>query len=308
MGKKGMREPGGGGKGRQGNKGGGSRQVKKARPAPSFPIPLAMWDFAQCDAKRCTGKKLARMGKLHDLRLQQAFNGIILSPRGTCTVSPMDREIVAAQGIGVIDCSWARLDDVPWKRMKMGPQRLLPFLVAANPVNFGKAMKLTCVEAISAALYITGYKEEAEDVLQGFGWGPHFLELNETLLEGYSNCKGPEEVIEYQNKYIAESEEQLAQRGSMMPGDEDEEEEEEECEEDAEEEGEECDEGEDDEEADDDEDCCPGNEAEDEGKETKEKENEGEEDKEKENEEKENEGEEGKEKEGNNGKEKVEGK
>lgn len=28
----------------------------------SFPVTLRMWDFQQCDSKRCTGRKLCRFG------------------------------------------------------------------------------------------------------------------------------------------------------------------------------------------------------------------------------------------------------
>ena len=58
----------------------------------------------------------------------QRFNGIILSPLGTKTVSPADREIILSHGLAVIDCSWNRIDELPLNKMKGGNPRLLPYL------------------------------------------------------------------------------------------------------------------------------------------------------------------------------------
>lgn len=82
-----------------------------------------MWDFGQCDSKRCTGRKLERIGYVKSLKVSQKCSGVILSPTGQRAVSPSDREIVAFGGVGVIDCSWAKLDEVPFQRIK-GEERL----------------------------------------------------------------------------------------------------------------------------------------------------------------------------------------
>ncbi len=169
-------------------------------------LKLRMWDFSQCDPKRCTGARLSRRGILQSMPLRQPFRGIVLSPNGKISVSPSDKDILEENGISVIDCSWARLAEIPFHQMRAGHHRLLPFLVAANPVNYGRPSKLSCAEAAAATLYICGRVEGAKSIMSEFGWGTEFFKLNEELLELYRTAKDAEDVIARQNKWLANAE------------------------------------------------------------------------------------------------------
>uniref|UniRef100_A0A914UHZ2 18S rRNA aminocarboxypropyltransferase n=1 Tax=Plectus sambesii TaxID=2011161 RepID=A0A914UHZ2_9BILA len=165
-------------------------------------ISLAMWDFKQCDPKKCSGRKLERLGVIKDLKLTQKFHGVVLTPLGQATISPADRQMVEERGLAVVDCSWHEVEKTPLHRIKAGASKLLPYLVAANPVNYGKPCELSCAEALAAGLYITGFKDAAAIVLSKFKWGPGFLTLNEDLLEVYAACSDSADVIRRQKEHL----------------------------------------------------------------------------------------------------------
>lgn len=95
-------------------------------------VPVAMWDFNHCDPKRCSGKKLARFGLIIDMKVGQKFRGISITPKGKIPISMSDREIVATNGLAVVECSWARLDEVPFHKIRSPNERLRECLLIAS--------------------------------------------------------------------------------------------------------------------------------------------------------------------------------
>ncbi|KAG5155340.1 hypothetical protein JHK82_013309 [Glycine max] len=139
-----------------------------------------------------------------ELRVSNGFGGVVLSPAGNQCVSREDYSLIQKKGLAVVDCSWARLDDVPFMRLRCAAPRLLPWLVAANPVNYGRPCQLSCVEALSAALTICGEEKTANLLLGKFKWGHAFMSLNGELLRAYSKCQNSAEIISVQNAWLSQ--------------------------------------------------------------------------------------------------------
>jgi pre-rRNA-processing protein TSR3 len=122
---------------------------------------------------------------------------LVLSPFSEKALSPEDK---SAPRLAALDCSWAHAEEV-FQRLSLN-ERALPFLVAANPVNFGKPFKLSTVEALAAALVILGMSQQAELILSKFSWGHVFLELNREPLAEYASAKDSSEVVKIQACYL----------------------------------------------------------------------------------------------------------
>lgn len=163
-------------------------------------IPILVYDKDQCDPKKCTSKRMEKFGLAKEVPLNRIPAGcIVLSPFGKETLSPADLKY-AHKGIVVLDLTWTHIDEIPHIRGEKA--RKLPYLVAANPINFGKPWNLMSAEAVLASLLILGQDEQAELFMPRFNWAPTFVQINRELLEAYRGAKDCAEVERIQNEYI----------------------------------------------------------------------------------------------------------
>ena len=170
-------------------------------------IPVhAIW-LAQDDPKKNTAIRAAKDGLL---RIHKDFKrlpkrGIILEPLCGKVLGPEDRPVFENKGALVgLDCSWAHIEESVeqvMRKTRLKP-RMLPLLLAANPVNWGKPGKLTTVEALAASLYLLGRQEQCRTLLSKFRWGERFLELNKEPLEAYAQAKSSADLVALQFEFF----------------------------------------------------------------------------------------------------------
>lgn len=162
-----------------------------------------IYHAGQCDPKKCTGLRLSRMNKA------SIFNHIRQIPRGSVVLNPIaevafssaDRQSMLQGGLVALDCSWRQAESI-FHESRRGTQRALPYLLAANPINTYKPIKLSTAEALAAALYIAGMENGAEDLLSVFKWGPNFIVLNKEWLDAYAECSTSSEIVEVQSEIM----------------------------------------------------------------------------------------------------------
>lgn len=155
------------------------------------------------DPRKCTARKMVRFGMAKPIRRLSEIPGsaIVLDPTSSRALSPEDRGAMLEHGFAVLDLSWNMLDRTPSAIMSR-QRRALPFLLAANPVNWGRPLQLSSVEAAAAALYIAGEVTQATGMLAKYSWGVNFLVLNREPLERYRKAANSSEIISIQSEYV----------------------------------------------------------------------------------------------------------
>lgn len=169
-------------------------------------IRLFALHIPQDDPRRNTARKLARHGLLELCTSPRALprGAVILDPFAGRALSREDGPLLRERGLAALDCSWrnAEASYAILRERRDLHGRALPFLVAANPVNYGKPFKLSTAEALAAALSIAGEPEQAKGLLDKFKWGQSFLAMNREPLAEYASARNSLEVVEKQSLFL----------------------------------------------------------------------------------------------------------
>jgi pre-rRNA-processing protein TSR3 len=157
---------------------------------------IFVYMMGQDDPRKCTASLLTRKGLAIPIRRlsQIPESAIVLNPASPRFLLPSDTTNSVRAGVVAIDCSWERADAIFMKHFR-GANRKLPALMAANPVNYARIGRLSTAEALSATLYIMGFRQRAKEILSLFRWSRTFFDLNRELLERYARASDEQSIV-----------------------------------------------------------------------------------------------------------------
>ncbi len=168
-------------------------------------IRLYAYHAGQCDPKKCTSRKLERLGLITFVARPASLPAgtVLLTPAVERALSRADARRAERHGLSVLDLSWKLTEAAGgFPSVPKATGRALPYLLAANPVNYGKPFVLSSAEAIAAALVVFGREDEAKEVLSKFSWGEQFLHLNREPLDAYRAAEDSAGVVAAQAEFI----------------------------------------------------------------------------------------------------------
>jgi pre-rRNA-processing protein TSR3 len=169
-------------------------------------IKLQIYHMTQDDPKKCSARKMARFDHAELIKRLSLipYSPVLLDPYSTKVLSKEDLEVAELHGLLAVDCSWEYAEEAFQlvRTRKKVVSRALPYLVAVNPVKYGKAFQLSTLEAFAGALIILGYREQAQNILNIYKWSGNFLIMNEQPLLEYEKAKNGKEIIDAQEEFI----------------------------------------------------------------------------------------------------------
>ncbi len=143
------------------------------------------------DPSKNTSLKMIRAGIARRIEPRRIRGSpVVLDPYSKEILGSWLRGTIEHYGLVVIDGSWKKLSPSKTRGVR-GFHTRLPPLLAGNPVNYGKPCVLSSIEAVAAALYITGFNDLYDKLLGLYKWMDTFHTLNRDLLEDYASAENP---------------------------------------------------------------------------------------------------------------------
>jgi pre-rRNA-processing protein TSR3 len=175
-----------------------SGSTPNRRPRP--PVRLYLVLAGEDHPKACTGRRLLQRGLARKVRSADGVSPppVVLDPYAPEPLGAPDRARAARGGILAVDCSWNRLAErggFPGAAgEEPGTRRRLPILIATNPQHYGRPAQLNTVEALAAALFLLGRRDDAARLLSGFRGSDAFLRVNAERLAEYARAADADEI------------------------------------------------------------------------------------------------------------------